>query len=257
MNIKKDLLKILKTTVMLTPLLGCIGTMVEERGRDFYAERINRDSSIEAMLITITILADEKSTTYEKNGSGFVIGHYIISRDHVTSQYSVLEWRLTPYGSKQTEIPLNRELVSDEQTFLDEKILYPVIERKEDDLAIFDLSKTPELCEKYCNDLTLDDLMTEDKLYQGMEVYWVGSPEGNRGFYKESHISKLRDENDEDSPVEDTFMIQYQVIKGTSGRPIWSGNKIAGVFHYVWNGMTGIGFMDPYITEIKKYENDM
>ena len=242
---KRDFLRIAKMTALLVPLLGCAGS----RGRDFYTERINRISDIEVILNTETRFSDN---IFEAKGNGFVLGHYVLSRDHVTSKYDYQ--MATPYGMRI--FPLDRKTMEEETTSIDGIVLHPVIERVEDDLAIFDLSKTPELCKKYCNDLTFDDLMTSDELYKGMDVYWVGNPMNRPGFYRESIISNLKDEADKGTPAENTFMLQDPVVPGTSGKPIWSGNKIVGVAHYVWQNMAGIGFMDPYLERIQAYEND-
>ena len=232
-----------------------LASCAQTQDKEFYLDRINRASSIEVMLNTVTKVANEEPTTYEKTGNGFVVGEYIFSRDHVTSRYSVPKYRLTPYGNERKDFPLDREAVLNEETFLDDLVLHSVYENDDDDVAIFDLSKQPELCEKYCNDLTLDDLMTEDELYQGMRVYFSASPGVNRnGYYKESHIVKLRDEEDKGGPGEDSFMIQEIIIPGTSGKPLWHENKIIGVAHYFWRQMSGWGFTDLYIKQIKKYE---
>ena len=231
-----------------------LAACTQTQGREFYLDRINRASSIEVMLKTTTKVANEEEPkSYKQEGNGFVVGHYLISRDHVTSRYSIPGWELTPYGSRQANIPLDRDSVLNEETFLDDLVLHSIYENKKDDVAIFDLSKTPELCKKYLN-----DLMTEDELYQGMRVYFSASPTGgNRnGYYKESHIVKLRDEEDVGFKGEDTFMIQETIIPGTSGKPLWYNNKIVGVAHYFWKQMSGWGFMDNYIQEIKKYESN-
>ena len=234
-----------------------LASCVQTQGRDFYLDRINRASSIEVHLNTVTKVANEEPTTYEKKGNGFVFGHYVFSRNHVTSRYSIKEWQFTPRGLQEVDVPLNRDSVLSEQTFLDDLVLHSVYESNEDDIAIFDLSKNKNLCNKYCNHLSLDDLMTEDELYQGMEVYWMGNPRGINDFYKESRISKLKDEKDEDTIYENTFMIQDPIIPGTSGKPLWHNDKIIGVAHYFWEDMSGWGFMSNYIEIIKEYENDM
>ena len=236
---------------VLLAMTACAQT----QGKDFYQDRINRASSIEVMLNTVTKVANEEPTNYEQEGNGFVVDHYVLSRDHVTSRYSVPKWQMTPYGPRQVSISLDRDSVLGEETFLDDLVLHSVYEDDENDVAVFDLSKQPELCEKYCNDLTLDDLMTEDELYQGMRVYFSASPGVNRnGYYKESHIVKLRDEEDKGGPGEDSFMIQEIIIPGTSGKPLWHNDKIIGVAHYWWRQMSGWGFTDLYIKQIKKYE---
>ena len=221
-------------------------------GKDFYADRMDKISSIEVLLKTVTQVAGkEEPIEHQKIGNGFVVGNYVFSRDHVTSKHYLNKLQ-SPYGVVKVEF---QNPVLSEQTFLDDLVLHSVYENIEDDVAIFDLSKQPELCEKYCNDLTLDDLMTSDELYQGMRVYYNASPGGKRsGYYKESHITKLRDEADIGTSAENSFMIQEIIIPGTSGKPLWSDSKIIGATHYVWNHMGGFGFMDKYIEEIEKYE---
>lgn len=234
MNLKKSLVPF----VFLSMLAGCTG----EKGREFYQNRIDRISEIEVILETETKLEGVENP-YKKEGNGFVVGNYVLSRDHVTSGYFL------------NGEDLDRSLVAEETTSLDGQILYPVIERREDDVSIFDLSKTPELCKKYCNDLDFDDLMTEDELYLGMRVYFNASPKGINGFYKESHISKLRPEVYKGTRKEDSFMIQDKIISGTSGKPLCHNGRIVGVAHYGWNEMGGFGVMDNYIDTIKEYEN--
>ncbi|KKL81461.1 hypothetical protein LCGC14_1994570, partial [marine sediment metagenome] len=223
-------------------------------GKDFYADRMDKISSIEVLLKTVTQVAGkEEPIEHQKIGNGFVVGNYVFSRDHVTSKHYLNKLQ-SPYGVVKVEF---QNPVLSEQTFLDDLVLHSVYESNEDDIAIFDLSKNKNLCNKYCNHLSLDDLMTEDELYQGMEVYWMGNPRGINDFYKESRISKLKDEKDEDTIYENTFMIQDPIIPGTSGKPLWHNDKIIGVAHYFWEDMSGWGFMSNYIEIIKEYENDM
>lgn len=247
--------KTIRTAVILAPLIGgCVG-VPEERGREFYLDRINRASSIEVMLNTVTKVTEgEELATYEKEGSGFVVGNYVFSRDHITSRYYISTTQISPFSPpREVKVPLDRDTVINEETFLDEKVLYSVYESDEDDVAIFDLSKQPELCEKYCNNRTLGDLMTEDELYQGMRVYWLGQVSG---FYKESHITNLRDEEGKGTKYEDTFLTQERSIGGTSGKPLWHKDKIIGIASYLWKGMGGFGFMDNYIEVIEEYEEN-
>ena len=253
---RRDFSRSLKITSLIVPLIaGC--AMTEERGKDFYDSRIESISKIEVTLRTVTKVSNaEEPQIYEQEGNGFVVGHYLISRDHVTSRYAVPGWQLTPYGPRQAKMSLNRKSILSELTYLDDIALHPVAENPKNDIAIFDLSKTPKLCEKYCNDLNLDIFMKGESLYRGMKVYWMGSPGGRIGFYRESQITKLRDEKDKGTNTEHSFMLQDHIIPGTSGKPIWSGNKIVGISHYVWKGLAGIGFMGPYLSRIKKYEND-
>jgi len=206
----------------------------------------------EVALKTITKTPKEGGPrALENEGAGFVLGNYLLTRDHVTSTYSI------DYQTSFVKVQevIDRKNMVSELTFLDGVALVPIIERPEDDVAIFDLSKTPKLCEKYCNNLTLDDLMTEGELYQGMRVYWVGNPLNVNGFYRESHIAKIRGKEDRGTDKEDTFIMNNEIIPGTSGKPIWHADKIVGVVHFYWNGMGGAGFMDNYIKEIKKYES--
>ena len=136
--------------------------------------------------------------------------------------------------------------------------LYSVIQDKKSDVAIFDLSKTPKLCKKYCNNLSLDDLMTKNKLYPGMKVFWDGSPNLKNGFYRESQITTLGIRNLTNYKIKNSFLIQDKVISGTSGKPLWNdddGLKIVGAAKYAWNSFGGFGFMDSYIRAIKKYES--
>ena len=231
-----------------------IASCTQVSDKEFYQDRINRASSIEVRLKTVTKVNE---STYEQDGFGFVVGHYVFSRDHVTSRYSVPRLQMSPYGFQEVKVPLDRDSISSEETSIDDLVLHSVYESNEDDVAVFDLSKQPELCKKYCNDLTLNDLMTEDELYQGMRVYFSASPTGGdrTEYYKESHIVKLRDEVDKDSIAKDTFIIQEVIIPGTSGKPLWHKDKIIGVAHYFWKQMGGFGFTDNYIREINKYES--
>ncbi len=249
---RRDFSRSLKIAALMVPLIaGC--AMAEERGREFYDSRIERISKIEVILKTITkVPGGDETVSHETTGNAFIVGDYLLSRDHVTSKYSFGRMR-TPFGI--IDMPVDRDTMISEKTYLNGVELHPVIENKENDISIFDLRKTPKLCEKYCNDLTLDIFMKGESLYRGMKVYWMGSPQGRTGFYRESQIAKLRDEKDKDTNTEHSFMLQDSVIPGTSGKPIWSGDKIIGVAHYVWNGLAGIGFMGPYLERIEKYES--
>jgi len=245
--------KSLGIATVLLALNGCAGT---ERDKDFYNERINRASNIEVLLKTVTkVSGEEEPGSYDQEGNGFVIGKYLFSRDHVTSRYKVPGVQVTEFGIRYGNIPLDRSTVISEQTFLDDIPLYPIIENQDSDVSIFDLSKDSELCKKYCNNLNLDNLIKEDEIYKGMRVHWKGSPQGRDGFYRESHVANLREEQDKGKWSYDTFMINDTIVKGTSGKPIWHKDKIIGISHYVWNQMGGIGFMDNYIKSIKKYED--
>jgi len=224
-----------------------------ERDKAFYEQRIKRTSDIEVVLKTITsVTKGEDQTNYTSEGSGFVVGHYLFSRDHVTSKYSLGTMR-TAFGVVNLE--LDRDTMDNETTFLDGLALHSVYESREDDVAIFDLSKQDELCKRYCNDLTLDDLMKESELYIGMRVHWVGRPQGRDGYYRESHVTKLREEEKKGTIYQDTFVLNDPLIPGTSGKPIWGEDRIVGVAHYRWGGLAGLGFMDNYIREIERYEN--
>ena len=248
----KNLLKTLTTAAVLVPLLGAANA--EERGRDFYADRIERASKIDVTLRTETrVASDDEPERHTHEGQGFVVGKYIFSKDHVTSRYHVPEYQFTPMGPRKINVPLDRETVISEQTFLDGIALFPVIEDKENDVSIFDLSKTPELCKTYCNDLTKDDLLLKKDLYRGMRVFWVGNPQGNEGFYKEGFISS------KNSPFQtNTFMIQQELVAGTSGKPIWTESenpKIIGAADHVFSSMGGWSYMDNYVQAIEEYEN--
>ena len=61
--------------------------------KEFYQERIDRDSNIEVRLKTVTKVAmEEEPKTFDQSGYGFVVGKYIYSREHVTSKASLSGW---------------------------------------------------------------------------------------------------------------------------------------------------------------------
>ena len=72
-----------------------LASCAQTQGREFYEDRINRASSIEVRLKTVTKVNE---STYEQDGFGFVLGNYVFSRDHVTSRYSVPRLQMSPYG---------------------------------------------------------------------------------------------------------------------------------------------------------------
>ena len=218
---------------------------------EFYLDRISQIESIDVDIVTTTTMENDAEATIP--GAGFIFGHYLFTLDHVTSRYSFQTQVNTPFGMQTKTFPIDRDKIKSEITTLDDRVLYPVIEDQESDIAIFDLSKDELLCNTYCNDLTEEDLMLEEDLYKGQEVYWIGSPKSLDGYYKESRISLLRDEVDE-GKYEGTYMLQHTIIPGSSGKPVWSNGKITGVAQYIWQSHAGVKFMDKYLDEIKDYE---
>ena len=252
----KTLKKILLTTGVLASLLGC----ASQRNEEFYKDRVQRISDIEVVLNTKTkaVNSDDKDEPYsfENEGNGFVVGNYVFTADHVVSRHSVTY--PTPFGPASYE--LNR---IEERTFIGDTRINPIIEDRKKDVAIFDLSKTPELCKKYCNELTLKDITTSGGLYNGMEVFWMASPNLRGNFYRSSHISSIRevkgyDEEGAKDFLDNSFSLNHPFLTGTSGKPIWSSvkgkNKIIGVGHYRLNGLGYAKLMDEYVEAIKKYE---
>jgi len=240
----------------------------EDPLKEFYSRRLEEISKIEVTLKTVTKAVDPKNpsepVSYDLTGRGFVVGKYIFTADHIASIY------YTYSIQESTLILINR---ISESTFLDEIALAEVVNDPTNDIAIFDLSKTPELCKRYCNNLTLDDLMTSDKLYTGMRVFWNGNPLLKEGFYRESIISKIVKEvssfpigNNSSISIKNAFFTQDAVARGTSGSAIWhyDGHKnyIVGTAVIFWpllpfpHVFGGIKSMDDYITTIKKYEKD-
>lgn len=257
MSKRKSLTKLLGIATIVASLIPSYSNANHKNDKDFYRQRIERAQSLDLTLRTDTKIAyGEEPQTSTQIGGGFVIGKYIFSKDHVVSKQWINIPVMSQFGLRTRRIKLDRERVIEEMTFLDDIALYSVVEDKPRDIAIFDLSKTPKLCERYCNDFSLDDLLTENQLYKGMRVYWVGSPRDNPGFYRESHISILRRETDEDTEHQETYMINNHLIPGSSGKPIWHNDKIVGVADHYWQGLGGVTFMDEYIEEVKKYEQN-
>lgn len=223
---------------------------------ELYEARINATASIEVILKTVAKVEFGYSNELgikELKGDGFVVGNYVLTLDHVVSVYE------RDYS--------NIEVIEilDEKTHLDGTALHEVINDEEVDIGVFDLSKTPELCKKYCNDLTIDDLMTSDELKVGMMVYWNESPGNLQGIHRKSYISK-KDEN----PLPTSFAVGTYIMPGTSGIPVWyydestTKQKIVGVVQYLspdpqnytYDVLGFAKYMDDFIEEIRKYEKE-
>ena len=241
-----------------------LAACTQTQGRDFYADRIDKISDIEVVLNTYTKAInpnnENEPDSFEKPGYGFVVGNYVFTVDHVVSRYST-NYYTPSFG--RIKVKLDR---IDEKTFIDDFQIHPVVEVRQKDMAIFDLRKTEELCEIYCNDLTLDDIATSDELYKGMEVFWMASPQLRGDFYRRSHISSIKevkgygDEDGMENFLDNSFSLNIGFRKGTSGKPIWAEidgrTKIVGVGHYQLEGLGYAKLMDEYIEEIKKYEKN-
>ena len=231
----------------------------EDPLKEFYSRRQENISKIEIALKKVTKAVNPKNPnepiSYESKGRGFVVGKYIFTADHIASMYYI-------YSEPESTFTLINRIA--ETTFLDEIALAEVVNDRSKDIAIFDLSKTPELCKKYCNNLTLDDLMTSDRLYIGMRVFWNGNPGLQDNVYRESSISRFIRKGDSFAGLGEefkhSFLINEPVIRGDSGSAVWhyDGHKnyIIGVATFVWNGLGGIKFMDEYVEAVKKYEKD-
>ena len=234
-----------------------VATCTPLQGRDFYIDRIGEISNIEIVLNTETKAVnpsdEDEPNSYESKGNGFVVGNYVLTVDHVVSKYSTTF--PTPFG------PYTKELDRiEEKTFIDDLQIHPVVESRQKDLAIFDLTKTPELCERYCNDLTLENIATSEELYVGMKVYWMASQQLRVNFYRSTHIAPIREVKGlEEDGIKDfldnSFSLNVAFRSGTSGKPIWSGDKIVGVGHYQLDELGYSKLMDEYVEAIKKYES--
>ncbi len=237
-----------------------LSACAQTQGRDFYADRISKISDIEVILNTYTktINPNEKEEpfSHEKKGSGFVVGNYVFTVDHVVSKHSITY--PTPYGPATYE--LDR---IDEKTFIDELQVHPVIEDRQKDIAIFDLRKTEELCEIYCNDLTLEDIASSEELYPGLKVYWMASPQLRGTFYRSSHVASIREVRDYNEEgvekfLDNSFSLNIGFRSGTSGKPVWAEingkTKIVGVGHFQLDGLGFAKLMDEYIEIINEYE---
>ena len=247
----------LLTTGVLASLLGCASL---DRDKEFYKDRVQRILDTEVVLNTKTKAInpndEEKPYSYETTGNGFVVGNYVFTAEHVVSRYSITY--PTPFG------PYTEELDKiEERTFIDDIQINPIIEDRKKDVAIFDLSKTPKLCKKYCNGLTLKDIVTSGELYNGMEVFWMASPDLRGDFYRSSHISSIREvKGYEEKGIKDfldnSFSINIAFRNGTSGKPLWSYEgdklKVVGVGHYNLDELGYAKLMDEYVEAIKKYE---
>lgn len=108
--------------------------------------------------------------------------------------------------------------------------------------------------------MTLEDIAKSNGLYGGMDVYWIGGPQMRGEFYRTSHITSIREVKgytDEDGIkdfLDNSFTINTGLKDGTSGKPIWSGNKIIGVAHYRLDGLGYMKLMDEFIEVINDYE---
>ncbi len=237
-----------------------LSACAQTQGRDFYEDRIKDISDILVTLNTYTKAVNpnekEEPFSHEKKGSGFVVGNYVFTADHVVSRY-VLKYP-TPYGPASYE--LDR---IEEKTFIDDLQIHPVMENREKDIAIFDLKQTPELCKTYCNDLTLEDIASSEELYQGLNVYWMASPQLRGTFYRSSHVASIREvqdfkEDDVENFLGNSFSLNIGFRSGTSGKPVWAEingkTKIVGVGHYQLDGLGFAKLMDEYIEIIKEYE---
>jgi len=226
--------------------------------KDFYKNRINETSKIEVSLEThLKERVGDEPVTSKSTGRGYVIGEYVFTADHITSEYMR---RVNLFGNTFHSTIERIE----EKTFLDNHYLHPVIEDKESDVAIFDLKKTPILCEKYCNKLSLDDLLTSEDLYQGMKIFWNAYPAEKDGFYRESIITGIGQVEDyseiglSDDYLSNSFSINTFFVGGDSGNPIWAEkdgkNYVVGTAHYLLYGMGFVKLMDEYVDAIKEYE---
>lgn len=247
--------------VALGILASACATQIKPR--EFYQNRISDISATQIDLDTITIMPGvEEPISYTREGGRGELyktqkGCYGLTKDHVVSTYTIQERVFTPYGPQMMEFLLDRDEVISEITYLDDIPLIEIVSRREDDIAVF---KLPTELEHYCNDLTLDNVLTKDQLYPGMRVFWNGQER-----YRESHIIKLLNPEDTkkvednlDASVGDTFMINTNFINKSSGTYVQTeiDDKIyrIGLVTYNSRGLGGVAFMDPFIEVIKQFE---
>ena len=258
-KMKKNLEAILGLALSVSACEGVPEENVSER--KFYETRI---SDISKNLVALTTSLDKYKDNGEKDGEtfswmgrGFVIGKKVFTLDHVVSKYT-FEYRV-PFGGFMIE-RINRERIK-EDTYLEGIKLHPLIEDNERDVAVFDLSKTLELCEKYCNDLTLEEVVVrKEGIYPGMRVFWSGNPRNYGNFYNEAMVSRNYEDEIQDKSSQESFYINMWLIPGDSGTPIYTEingrNKIAGVAQRTWQGLGGIKFMDEFAKIIQERENE-
>lgn len=185
---------------------------------------------------TIVPKDDKGPTTYEQEGTGFVVGKKYITLDHVTSKYEVK----TVLGPGMTfYMGINRNKIK-ETTYIDGVALKSIVEDPKTDVAIFDLSKSPDLCKRICN----EGIETDTDIYIGMPIYWIGNPDMGGRTFRYGKISRLDiPPNAKKERYADGFGINTYTIAGSSGSPVFNTKgQLIGVIQALNNG---IGYVKP------------
>lgn len=249
---KDVLIKKLILPIIAAGMISCSSYKIE---KEFYKKQIKEISEVNVRLDTKTIYKNFNrcNDTINLIGRGFIAGDYVFTVNHsVTSNKASekINRGIIKYGIKNK---------ISEKTYIDGVELYPVIKNDTIDLAIFDLKKSGNLKERYGNKIKLTDLVKSDKIYQGQNMFFSGSPNNYPGYYNKSTVRKLKDSTENRGPdFEDSFLVSLPLIPGSSGSSYWTNingkNKIAGVAQFTWHGNGGIKYLDEYIKYIKNYE---
>lgn len=231
--------------------LGLIAGDTSLTLKDFYTDKVNKISRTETV-VTTEVKGKTGNNDYENKFRGkiSVFGNYAITTNHVVSQDEVVLGVIS--GQTMTAKIENKVEVSK----IDGQELAVVEKNVEKDYAVFDLKKTPELCERYCNTLDIKKSLRKKDIYQGMDIYFLASPAMQVGFYIESKIAKTNVKISKDEKEYNIdFLTDTFIVNGTSGTIVYHREKPLGMINYKWVGYGGGKTLDGIIDAIEKYED--